>query len=472
MTTPYGDHAERAASAMAALVRGDSIPTTSEALFHAIAARDVALSALRERLRSQFQVHVKPSDPAATKTGQIEMIQIAPLDELGYVLEQLPRRPLVDDHDSSRYLASSPDPIADTWTHAARELLLANHVLDNSGTKPWLSDPRAHAALAADTAQLVEAFAVLDERFAAAGALAEHSAASSTAEAAQTQTAITARLIAATVDRLASWAADHTTTDLAYISPPTPPEHAGPVLMVQVPADIAPGQRQLQSFLHPMATQNLYGRARLSADTANVIARNQAVLLEALEQRINASGATLAPDRQRMLVLRALFDQAVYTTRGLHDATGPREQGLLRDQQREISGAVRRGHVRSLTDRHVTDLVSATESTLSTWAAAVKREAGRKTTQFRVGRRGTIDNPIYGRIRKEGPAARALGDLASLAPPVPRPAHDISIQARIALRSSLASMGPVEVDESWAGPVQVRRERPQPRTRPAPPPRR
>jgi hypothetical protein len=65
-----------------------------------------------------------------------------------------------------------------------------------------------------------------------------------------------------------------------------------------------------------------------------------------------------------------LFGQAVHAVRGLHDATGPREQRLLRGQQREISVGVRQGHTESLTDRQVADLLTATESTLATWAGA------------------------------------------------------------------------------------------------------
>jgi hypothetical protein len=205
---------------------------------------------------------------------------------------------------------------------------------------------------------------------------------------------------------------------------------------VQVPADLAAGQRQLETFLIPMATGNLHGRNRLSADTANVVALNQTVLLVDLRERI-AAGARLAAELPRIERLVDLFGQAVYSVRGLHDNTGPREQRLLRGQQQEISVGVRKGHIGALSDRQVTDLLTVTESTLSTWAAAVRREATRKTTSFRVGRRGTIGSAVYGRIRKDGPDAAALTALAEATTGSPDRVESVSTRGRDRLREPL-----------------------------------
>jgi hypothetical protein len=261
----------------------------------------------------------------------------------------------------------------------------------------------------------------------------------------------TARLLASTVDRLACWAADHTGIDLAYTAPPRPPELEHPVLLVRVPADLAAGQRQLETFLAPMATGNLHGRNRLSADTANTVALNQTVLLVDLRERIAVS-AGLAGELPRIERLMDLFGQAVYSVRGLHDNTGPRVQRLLRGQQQEISVGVRRGHIGALSDRQVTDLLTATESTLSIWAAAVRREATRKTTSFRVGRRGTIDSPVYARIRSDGPDAAALTALAEATTRSPDKAEPVTTRGRDRLRETLTQTPPFESVENWPGP--------------------
>jgi hypothetical protein len=118
----------------------------------------------------------------------------------------------------------------------------------------------------------------------AGGALAGHAITDRNPAAAPTASVAAARLLASTVERLACWAADHTAIDLAYSAPPRPPEHEHPVRIVQVPGDLAAGQRQLEAFLTPMATRNLHSPYRLSADTANVVALNQTMLLVDLHQ--------------------------------------------------------------------------------------------------------------------------------------------------------------------------------------------
>lgn len=303
---------------------------------------------------------------------------------------------------------------------AARELVVANHVLDTADPQPWRTDPTARAALAADTAQLVEALAVLDQRLDAAGALTGHLAADG--EATTTASVTTARLLASTVDRLAQWTADHAPPDLASTPPRRPPAHHQPVRLVRCPGDLAGAQAHLELLLAPMATRDLHLPYRLSADTAATVARNQAILLHHLHDCIAASpeqsgdrtGASARIER-----LRDPFEQAVYTLTGLYDATGARIQHLLRNQQREISVAVNTGHLAALSDRQATELLCATEATLSTWAAAVRREASRNDTELRVARRGPTGTPLYGRIGEDGPADRALAALAALADSTP-----------------------------------------------------
>ncbi len=263
---------------------------------------------------------------------------------------------------------------------------------------------------------------------------------------------VTARLIAGMVDRFASWSAAHDVVDPARTAPPRPRESDYPVNLVQDPADLAGAQLRLESFLAPMAARDLGMPYRLAADTVNIVARNQTVLLRDLRDRI-AESPDLVDDLARIEKLIDLFSDAIHSLRGLHDNTGPREQPRLRAQQQEISVAVRQGHIGLLTDRQAVQVLAATESTLATWAAAVRREGLRhRTTSFRIGRRGTIDNPIYGRIRESGPAATALTALAEASAPVPEHVEVIPTRGRDRLRATLAQTPPYEATADWPGP--------------------
>lgn len=456
MNTRYGHHAEQAATAIARLVAGETMPATPHALSVALGARDIIIATLRDRMRDQFATQVRNNDPRAGSKVASLTLQTEPLVELAYVIERLPRLRPDDRRAPTDVLDRVDDPVAAGWVVAARNLMVADHILGTAEVRPWLSEPVAHAALAADTAQMVEAIAVIDERLAAAGTLAGHvitdTAYSGTDAAAEPVISPgMVRLVATTVDRLASWAADHAVVDIASTAPPRPPEHAYPVNLVQDPGDLAGAQQRLEAFLSPMATRNLDMPYRLSADTANVVALNQSVLLVNLRARI-AESPNLTGELTRIDRLMDLFGEAIRTIRGLHDNTGPREQSRIRGQQQEISVAVREGHIGLLTDRQTTHLLGATESTLATWAAAARREAVRKTTSFRVGRRGTIENSIYGRIRKDGPAVNALTALAEVTARSPEPVEEIGTHGRTMLRDTLTQTPLHETGSGWPGP--------------------
>lgn len=457
MNTCYGHHAEQAATAIARLVGREAMPATPHARTVSLGARDIIISTLRDRMRNQFATQVRNNDPRAGNKVTSFSLQTEPLVELAYVLGRFPRLRPEDRRAPTDVLNRIGDPVAADWVLAARNLMVADHALATAEKRPWLTEPAAHAALACDTAQLVEAIAVMDERLSSAGALAGHIATDTTvdpsadAEASVSQLGM-ARLVSSTVDRLASWAADHTVIDPAHTAPPRPPEHAYPVNLVQEPGDIAGAQLRLETFLSPMATRNVGMPYRLAATTANLIALNQTVLLANLRERILHS-PDLTGELARIDRLMDLFGTAIRNIRGLHDNTGPRDQPRIRGQQQEISGAVRKGHIGLLTDRETTRLLGATESALSTWGAAVRREALRKTTSLRVGRRGTIDHPIYGRVRNDGPAATALLALAEVASSTPEPTQEIGTPGRGALRSTLTQTPLHETGADWPGPI-------------------
>ena len=136
MSIPYGDHAEQAATAMARLVAGDSLPAALHDHAIALGARDIIVSTLRDRLRDQFATQVRNSDPRADQKVATSALQAEPLPELGYVLERFPRLPADDRQAPTDVLDAVEDPIAGAWVQAARNLLVADHILATAGVRP------------------------------------------------------------------------------------------------------------------------------------------------------------------------------------------------------------------------------------------------------------------------------------------------------------------------------------------------
>ncbi|MDN5895454.1 MAG: hypothetical protein L0H93_15695 [Nocardioides sp.] len=447
ITTPYGEQAERIAAALADLVRGPALPDDPRLRPVVLTSRDVVIGALRDRLWNQFRVHVKNTDPAASTSVKFDALLREPIIELGYLVEQFPRMD-PDDRLAPGDAPNDPtDPVSKRWTTTANGILVANHVLNTAEPEPWRTTSAAHAALASDTAQIVEAIAVLDQRLRTADALNSHT----NVGPGHPSDIATARLVAASVERFAHWVANHHLVDGAVTAPIRPTEFDRPVHLVRVPQDLAPAQRSLESFLQPMAHRNLQAPHRLSASSALAVAHNQGNVVARLHDRIAAS-AELQAELPRAGQLHALLDDALYATRGLHDTRTPHIHPLLRGQQQEISVGVKNGQVDALSDLEAMDLLSATESTLGTWAAAVRREILRDSTELRVMRRGAIDGPLYGRLTPEGFAIRVLTALAEYKPVVGEPTPDFSTEARSQLRDTLTHTPPFEVVEAWTSP--------------------
>lgn len=453
-TTTYGEHAERVADALADLIRGPVLPPDPALRPVVLANRHLLIAAVRDRLWNQFAVQVKNTDPAASTPVRFDVLRRQPLHELGYLIEHYPQLRPADRMAPSDVLREVDDPIVGRWTCTAREMLLANHMLNTSRTQPWRHDPTAHAALASDTAQIVEAIAVIDQRLCAVGALDTHLVAGGGGPA----TATNARLVASTVDRYAQWVADHHAVDRLVTTPVRPATFDQAVRLVQTPSDLAIAQRSLESFLLPMAHQNLPHPHRPTAASTLAVAHNQVNLIARLHQRI-ASDDRMQPELLRTTHLRDHLDDAIYATRGLHDpsslhaSAGPDAQILVRGQQQEISVAVRQGCIEALDDQQVSELLIATENTLATWALAVLREATRDDTELRVMRRGIVEETIYGRLTPDGPASRCLNALAEhhqsvVAEIALAPATD----ARARLRDAMARTPPFEVVGTWPSP--------------------
>lgn len=442
--TPYGVYAERAAGSLADLVRGPALPHDPHLCPVILNSRDIVIGALRDRIRNQFGIEVKGSDPAARTPHRFDTLQRNPVIELAYVIERFPRITPAEQIPPSDALVDVTDPVARIWVHAATELLAANHTLNNAETQPWRAETAANAALASDTAQIVEAIAVIDQRLRAAGVLDSHDV----AYGGRPTNVTTARLVAATVDRFAQWTTEHTATDLTFAPPAKPPEFNRPVHIVRAPTDLAPAQGVLESFLRPMAERDLQIPYRLSAATALTVAHNQVNLVASLHHKV-ATSPGLSALVSRVERLQDKLDDTLYATRGLHDAPGPRIHPRIRGQQQEMSVMIKRGRVPALNDQQTSELLAATEAALGTWAAALLREIGRPTTDLRITQRAHIEEPIYGRIPPNSPAVRALAALAEYkpatyaGPPVP------PTRARAQLRDVLTSTPPFEIAEAW-----------------------
>lgn len=452
--TPYGVYAERAAGAFADLIRGPVLPQDPRFWPSILNSRDIMIGALRDRIRNQFEIEVKSSDPAARTPHRFDTLQRNPAIELAYVIEHLPRMAPAERIRPSDALVEFSDPVARIWVRAAKELLAANHTLNTAGTRPWRTERSANAALASDTAQIVEAIAVIDQPLRDAGVLDSHDVAYGVPPANLT----TARLVASTVDRFAEWTAEHTATDLTFTPPARPPEFNRPVHMVQAPTDLAPAQGVLESFLRPMADRDLHGPYRLSAATALTVAHNQVNLVATLHHKV-ATSPGLAALVSRVERLQDKLDGTLYATRGLHDAAGPRIHAFVRGQQQEISVMIKRGHIDALSNHQTSDLLAATEATLGTWAAALLREIGRSNTDLRITQRGYIEEPIYGVIPPNSPAARDIAALAEYKPAIDAGPPAPSTRVRTQLRDALTQTPPFEIAETWPKPTRQHPER-------------
>ena len=231
---------------------------------------------------------------------------------------------------------------------------------------------------------------------------------------------------------------------------------------------IAAAQLRLKGFLSPMATRNLDMPYRLAAATVNIVARNQTVLLNSLRDRV-AESPDLVDELARVENLVDLFRDAIHTIRGLHDNTGPRGQPRLRAQQQEISVAVRHGHIGLLSDRQVTHLLAATEATLATWAAAVRREGLRHRHQLPGRAPRHHRQPHLRAHQRERPGRYAVSALAEVTPPVPEPVEVIPTRGRDSLRSTLAQASQYETTADWPGPGRRHEHRAPSTRRPASP---
>lgn len=463
---PYGEHAERIAVALAELIRGPVLPDNRALWPVILTSRDIVLGGLTDRLWNQFRVQVKITDPAAQSPVKFDVLQRAPVTELAYVVTRLPRMNPDQRLPPAEALADVDDPVARSWITTATGVLVSNHVLNTADTKPWRTHAPAHAALASDTAQIVEAVAVLDEHLAAAGALDDHNT-----QVGPTAQTTTARLVASCVDRLAQWVSDHPAIDVAVSPPNTPPEFEQPVLLVNAPADLLAAQRALEVYLRPMADRDLQSPHHLSAATALTVAHNQVNLLASLHTRIMAS-PDVHDQLPRLERLQDQLESVLYATRGLHDPAGPRVHALIRGQQQEISVAVKNGGINELTSDQIRELVTTTQTMLGTWATALGRELGRESTDLRVARRGRIDQPVYGRAAQGGPAMRALTVLAKYHQVTVDPPHDPSRNARAQLRQTLAQTPPSDLVAAWPRPGRRHETRRPPTTQAQQTPRR
>lgn len=426
----YGEHAERAADALDVLIRADSLPVAPVDVDHLLSARQAVVTALSDRL-AHLRPNLRPRAAVAVTTEDLDNDPVALLAQAIRELPRLEHQPL----SPIDALGSMPEePAVAAWVSVGRELTWAGHVLDASPDKPWTTSPPAYWQLVSDTAQVLEAVTVLDQRLEETGLLplrpqhrlspagrdllAEAKAATESGQSVAdfVQTNLQAphlvrsvlplhqgepmsrsdvRILAGHLARMGTWYGDNAVTDLVY-APGAGAGNVKPaVRLVRVPGDLAPAQRQLGRYLDPgkRRTDPFAASApRMDAWTAVRFVQGQMGVLEVIRARMSTS--TLRDQLPRADNLTELLDDVRQGLKGLFDVAPAKQNKLAQNQLVELGSALRRHQgLRSLSDHQVVDFLDATESTLGRFAIAFRRESRRDDSQLRLLRRTSLDNP-------------------------------------------------------------------------------
>lgn len=265
--------------------------------------------------------------------------------------------------------------------------MLGNSELIGATNQPWTHRPEASWYVVADAAATAEAILVIDRQTAASGLLPEvHSS-----------RALTQRLIAGDVARMARWFGTDNSADLATRSVNAGLQVGGgpPIVMVSRPEDFASAQRALTGFLHPTRADHEAGSAqeRPGLLAARALAVGQGRLAEASArwaETHGGAGASLAEE----------FRARIPRHRALHQATlrltevEPRRSPLIMAQQSEIVIQLRALDRPRLTRASLLDLNQATHQTTVTIGKALRREGMHRKNILTLESRGeSLDEP-------------------------------------------------------------------------------
>lgn len=303
-------------------------------------------------------------DPPRSRAPTVLTVASRPLQELGAVLDALPRTS-AGNVTPSDLLPGPPAHLATTvnerWRCAARNMTLANHELSAATNQPWVTSNAALWHLAGDVAAIVEALVVLDQRLADHGVLPRV-----TANARTTQ-----RLVAGDVSRLARWSGTDRAADLSYASPLSQLGlYDGPrIHVVHRPEDLAAAQRTLAALLR---FRNGEPRPRAGLRAARVISVAQIRLGKAFADwadRSEESGTLAREFRDRIPAYKALHRSTVRLVE-VHPIRSP----LILAQQSEMLTQLRRFQPHSPTRDVLVDLNDATHAVSVSLGRSLRRE--------------------------------------------------------------------------------------------------
>lgn len=477
----YGHHQEAAAAGLHQLVIGDRFPVEAAAVDQLLQCRDIVVSTLRQRLDQLTGFPARhdppaPGDPAADsprplpvplKPATLDQVALEPATQLDIVTATLPRLPAERRRAPLDVLGTpSPDPTVELWRQIAGDLVAGGHALDVATDKPWLTDPGAGWYLLGDTAAATEAVLVLDHRLREVGLLNDHHSptrpTSSTPPAAELDVE-GHRILAATCARMSAWYATTDSPDLAVPPLPGSPVVRGPVRIVSQPADLAAGQRQLVTYLRPLAPRDSMAATQLGMDvvTAKLVTAGQRNLCAQLAEHCARSPRTVDL-AQEFALRRDLLDDIHQYLPQLVDVHKPGHNKPVLWQQQEVSTALRRfqGNL-PLAPAQLLDLAATTHDVIHQLAAATRYECTRDASNLR---QVDLTRKIGAtRLHHKTPIVLALRAAIDTPPPSQPIARWASPTQRTGLRATLDSTA-----TRPAGPG-VKPPKPYPRRRPPAP---
>lgn len=438
--TTYGEHAEKAAHALNALIRDDVIPADEQAVDQLLHCRETVVDALRQRLYDIGQDswypppdHLPARTPKPVLAGLDEKLASL-VDNIAFALPTLPfdeRRPHAD------YLAPASDDLTvEAWREAAIELLSASHALSAAEEQPWRNDPGAGWWVMRDVAVALEAVLVLDSRLEEVGLLAEHQ---------RPEYAMgpdEKRMVLSQTARVATWHATSAIPEEATprLQPLPRSTVVEPVSMVATPADLAAAQRRLARFLKPMLASDAFyaGEPEITADCARQVTASQLFLCRAFAQAAGASGKTSMFEAfftERAEVLESLQPQISH----LADVRGDQEPNMRRFwQQSELTTAVVRmeeaGEPLRLQPTQMVELAKATHQVTHNLGKALRRELLRGNSNL-IDAHPRHDSPV--RVGRRSRLEATVTDLVNLAEPSQPVARFSNPLQRAALQQTL-----------------------------------
>lgn len=427
----YGEHVEKAASALTTLLTRQTLPTEPVEVDQLLHCRETVVHALRQRMwELGHGHHMPPSEHVPRRQDQTGLAQ---LDEgLGTLVNNiafsLPTLPF-NEHANNRLHLTRPssNPTVEAWRIAALETWAATHALSATGEHPWTREPGAGWWVLGDAATALEAVAILDNQLAEVGLLNDHEKPCGAMGLAQQ------RMVLSHAARAAGW---HATSTLADQASPWRPAEKSSVLnsvtLVPKPSRLAAAQRRLAGYI--TATSDDEPRPRPMTSTfASTFVAGQIALCDDLALAARQSPAThhyADAFIQRRDTLQALAPEMAL----LKNATSPTEFMLRMWQQQEITTSVARMHRDGsfiLTPLDFAEVAQASHVVHTSFAKGLRRDLLNTDSDLRQGTPDTGTPPV--RVIRRSPLDAALTDLANL----PAPSFPVAQLGQVSQRTAL-----------------------------------